>query len=97
MGNNMFVIGGHWNKTCEVSHSVFRKFTYIKQLLIPDKFGCAMFGVTIGYKIIALAQYTSAEEKLCLIYDVLTDKCEVKEIELNSTNRVHSCSRLPIF
>ena len=97
MGNKMFVIGGKYNLTCEVLNSVSRKFTCIRQLLIPENVGYAMSGLTIGYKIIDFPKYTWSTEKKSLIYDVLTDKWEVKEIELISTNRVHSCSRLPIF
>ena len=48
IGNKMFVIGGNWNSTCEVFNCVSRRFTYIKQLSIPESFSCTMSGVSIG-------------------------------------------------
>ena len=96
-GDKMFVIGGDDNLTSEAFDIVSRKFTCIKQLIIPETFTCTMYAVSIGYKIIVFPRLNGLEYKKCLNYDVLTDKWETKEIELVSTRRVHSCSRLPIF
>ena len=95
MGNKMFVIGGNWNKTCEVFDSISRKFTAIRKIELIDSIRLSLVG--INNKIYVFPKLISCTFKTFHIYDVLSDQWCVKEFDIFEVEYVSSCSKLPVI
>ena len=94
MGNKMFVIGGHYNTSCEVFDSISRKFTAIKNIEVTNIWRLSV--VSIANKIFAFPKLFRSGIKAFHIYDVLNDQWYVEKIHLSEIKSVISCSKLPV-
>ena len=77
-----------------VFDSVSRIFTFLKQMVKPASFSSFMLAVNIVYEILVFTRHDTTSNEKYLIYYVLTDKWELKEMEITT---VLGCSRLPNF
>ena len=95
MGNNMFVIGGDFFKTCEVFDSFSRTFIAIKEMHGIYKVSSLPL-VGIRNKIFVFSKLFCYTMKSFHIYDVLTNTWNVKENYVLKIKYVISCSKPPV-